>query len=177
MKISEYTEKTSLGDDDLILIVDDDDSLNKKVKGSNVKASIFGWTKYTVTRADLQAVGADTIELGTDIVPAGGILTGAKMKHSAAWTGGGITKVICELIDENNVQYIGDGVNRLNVFTAPGVNNGAQMTGINDSVSGASIPNHSAASKLRLRFTFTGGVRGDLTTGSVDVWIKLETVV
>jgi hypothetical protein len=148
-----------------------------KILKSALKTGLSGWVKYTKAYTAWTAAPADSVEIGTDIIPAGGVVTGVKIKHSAAFTGGAISKVVAQIIDANNRIYIGDGSNYPNIFGAPAATAGDVFPGKSRAADPPTIPSQSAASKLYCTLTFTGAGRAALTTGSIDIWVKIETVV
>jgi hypothetical protein len=172
-KISALTEKTDLADDDLFVIADSAVTGNKKVKAKNITKFINGWTKYTFDYSDFQpsAVPSSQLEVGSDIIPAGGLVTGVKVKHNTAFSGGAVSvaEVTCQ------ADYTGSGtffIGPLDVFTAPTATHGQQFTGINTPTPDT-IPNQGAASKFYVTLT-VDTIIDDLTQGEFDLWIKVE---
>jgi len=176
-KITALTEKTTIVADDLFVIADSAAPGNKKVKASNVKKFANGWIKYSFTFASFQpAAGISSqIEVGANIIPQGGLITGVKIKHSIAFGGGGITSADVEVYSDDTGPgsfYTGP----LSVFGAPAADFGKQFTGY-ATPSFSDIPSQAAASKFYLRLTVDGAhVINDLTAGALDVWVKTDTL-
>lgn len=134
-----------------------------------------GWVKYTIDYTDFQpeAGASKTINIlpspdALPIIPASGLVTGVKLKHSSQFLGNaGMTSIIAEVRDSSNGAY-----GLVDVFTVPSNINGAHYTGGQQS----SVPNHVAASNLTVTLTVDAGTIDELTQGEFDVWVKLEKV-
>ena len=97
------------------------------------------------------------------------MITGVKIKHSTAF-GGGATASATVRVKDANTNYYGLATD---VFIAPG----ATVGRFAQNFEFASIPNHTLASNISLELIIGGDIIDNLTTGTVDVWIKTEIVV
>jgi streptogramin lyase len=117
------------------------------------------WVKQTIGHAALSAAAiGNSVELFS--LRAGGVIHAVKVKHSAAFTGGGISAYTL------SVGVIGD-LDRyspaFDVFQAPG-NTVQQVSGI------IGTEDHGAAVSIRLAAISTGDNLDQATAGSVEVW-------
>lgn len=124
------------------------------------------WTKYTKTYAQLAAAStANDIELFS--LAAGEVVHAVKIKHSAAFTGGGASAYTLSVgIAGNLTKY----ASAFNVFQAPG-NTVLQLTNV------VGTENHGAATSIRLAAVSTGANLDLITAGSVDVWVLTSRAV
>lgn len=171
-KISALTALTTALNSDLLVIVDVATGITKKITVANFIKSGGGVVKVTKGFADFQPEPGATKSLVLTTIPAGGLITGVKMKHSAAFGDGGVGvgSATVEVLDDNATQYGGT----FDVFQAPGNTVGEAFTGMNGSL--GVIPNHSVASNLNVLLTLGGpGPSIDnLIAGSVDFFIEIK---
>lgn len=170
-----------------VLMYDDNGDEFKEIK-INETIAVFmgryntgsqGWVKYSFTYEDWQpaGVGIDLKNIILCDIPAGGIITGLKAKHSESFSGGGVTLTTFYIKDDNEYYYTDgdmDVTQAVGNFTgfffphAPLLN--AQTN------NETTFPNHAEASTLRAEL-YTNGVDLDgLDQGAIDVWVKIETV-
>lgn len=133
------------------------------MKITNDVATDHSWVKYTATYANFQPNGGNSGILTVGQIPAGAVVMAMKMKHSISFSGGTIATATVA-----STPYFPIG---FNVFSAPGDTNGTLATGLS-----GSILNHSSTTPITLTLTVSGDVIDSLTTGSVDLWLKYETV-
>jgi hypothetical protein len=116
------------------------------------------WTKYTVSFSALSAASAaNSIDLFS--LPARGIVHAVCIKHSASFTGGGLTNYTLA-VGPTEGKY----ASAFNVFQAPGTSTALLTLGCwnEDFVS---------ATQIKLWARASGGLLNAATAGSVDVWV------
>lgn len=118
------------------------------------------WVKYTFTYADF-STAATTNSLDLLSLPAGGIIQGVKIKHSAAFTGGAISAYTIQV---GIVGTLNKYASAFNVFQAPG-NTVQQLS------TTAGTENGGAATAIKVTATSTGANLNAATAGSVDIWV------
>lgn len=166
-RITDLTAYTQALGTDWLVIVDITTNTTKKILVSDFIKSGGGVIKVTKGFADFTGAGA-TKSISITSIPAGGIVTGAKMKHSAAFSGGTTATATAQLKDDNATTY---GA-AFNVFQAPGNTKGEVFSGMNGSA--GLIPDHSIATNLNCLLTLTGDITSNLTAGSIDFWIEVK---
>lgn len=117
--------------------------------------------KYTVSASEIAALGAFTTGIVTlDTLPAGAIVTGARIKHSVA------VNVATSL--SARLYFVTDlGAGALDVFAAPGTTIGThEITDVTPRVGLISGTN-----LLQMKFTNGGGNLSTVTAGSVDAYV------
>lgn len=121
------------------------------------------WIKVTKVFGDL-AAAALTNDIQLLSLAAGGFIHAAKIKHSAAFTGGAIATYTLSIgIVGNLTKY----APAFNVFQAPG-NTVLQASGL------AGSENHAAAVSIRLAAVSTVANLNAATAGSVDIWLLVS---
>lgn len=129
------------------------------------------WVKYTIPYTDSIFVAASTSATKTVLaVPAGGCITGVRVKHSTAFAGTGITALTLSG---------GDGTTA-NVYW-PAYDLMATVADTTQWLDGGCFSSSAAAHSIVLTFTATGANFGDgsataLTAGGVDVWLKVSVL-
>lgn len=123
------------------------------------------WTKYTVTNTDLSAASlTNDIELFS--LPAKSVISGVVISQSASFTGTGITAYTVSVgVSGNLAKY----ASAFDVFQAPG-DQVEQTSMVMD------MENKNAASSIRIAATSVGANLDQASTGSVDIWVKWETL-
>jgi len=131
------------------------------------KPIIPRWTKISKTYTDFATAGTtSTINLFT--VAAGTIIHSVKVKHSATFTGGGVTAATLSVgISGSLTKY----VNAHNVF---------QATGDTVQAIGPSAPtaeDHANTVTTQATLTTTTANTNALTSGTVDIWILYSQAI
>lgn len=123
------------------------------------------WTKYTLTEAAFTAAAMnESVTLFT--LPAGGVIHGVKIKHSTAFSGGGAAVVTISVgIVGNTTKY----ASAFDVFQATG----ATVYQLSTTAGGES---HAAPTAIVAELVSDVNV-GDLTAGSVDIWVLTSKAV
>lgn len=121
-----------------------------------------GRLKYTVSAAEMAALGAFTTGIITlDTLPAGAVVTMARIKHSTAVNIA--TSLSARLYFTTDL-----GSGALDVFAAVGTTIGThEITDVTPRVGLISGTN-----LLQMKFTNGGGNLSTITVGSVDCWIN-----
>lgn len=126
---------------------------------ANVDTAIARVTKYTISETAL--TDADTQQDITVYTRAAReVITGVRIKHSAAFTGGGLTAMTVQLGEGASPALYAPA---FNIFQAPG------DTILDDSDGFAALSHASGA--VLARFDSTGANVSAATAGSVDIWI------
>jgi hypothetical protein len=124
------------------------------------------WVKYTVTAAQLSAA-ATTSSITLLSLPAGGVIHGVKIKHSAAFTGGLLSAYTVSVgILGNLAKY----ASAYNVFQAAAVDNW-QITEVLGGEDQASAVN------ILVTAVSVGANVSAAAAGSVDIWVLRSTLV
>lgn len=124
------------------------------------------WRKYTLDFAALAAAAADKAVI-IYALPPGGVVHDAKLKHSAAFSGGAINAYTVEVgLVGSTEKYVAP----LNVFQAPGDT-------VLGSGKGRFIENHGAATDIIVTAKSAGANLDAATAGSVDIWLLTSKVV
>lgn len=116
---------------------------------------------YTVNAADISALGAATsgsIPLFT--LPAGGVITFTKVKHSAPVVGASVSAATAQVATSNNTYGTA-----FNVFQASGAE-------VFDFSGTAKKENHSTGTVVNLSVTSTGANLSAVTAGTIQVWVE-----
>lgn len=128
---------------------------------------IYPWVKYTKTYTDFSAAALYK-ELTLHVLPAGGTILASKIKHSAAFTGGGATNAIIQL-GLTGEDHRGDYMPGFDIFQTPG-SEVVIYSHINQA--------QDQSSPTNIIVTLNSDVNlNTLATGSVDIWIWVATVV
>jgi hypothetical protein len=140
--------------------VQGDGGLILDANGLQADPDVPRWRKYTVEHDDLQT-GGTTNHVELFQLPAGGVISGVKLKHSEAFAGSGITGYTVTVgvtgeLDRysapfNVLQAVGDAVH------------------LTERTIGAE--DHAAAKSIRLAATSVGGNLNQSSAGSLDVWV------
>lgn len=122
------------------------------------------WKKLTLTEADFTAAAAlESLTLMQ--LPAGAVIHTAKIKHSAAFTGGALSAFTLELgITGSLAKY----ASAFDVFSAPAATND-QVTTSGDEES------HDLATPILITARSTGGDVADATQGTVEIWLLVSS--
>jgi len=123
------------------------------------------WTKYTVSHTALQAAAlTNDIELLS--LPAKAMIQQIVIKHSAQFTGSGISSYTVSIgIASNFTKYTA----AFNVAQATS-DTARSITQAND------IESFSGATSIRIRATSTGAKLNQSSAGSVDVWVMTSVL-
>jgi len=129
----------------------------------------FGkWIKYTLDYTDFQPNATSTGYAVVLTAPALSNIVGFQMKHSASFTGGSISASDIAL-------WLGSGTSQLSVnldvFSAPAENNGVQNIAQHEIVLDIA-----STDGITLGLTLTDDIIDNLTAGSIDVWLKIDTL-
>lgn len=135
--------------------------------GSPIGGGGASWTKYTFSNTQLSDPGQQGKSVTIVTLPQKSVVTGVIVKHSKAFTGGAITAYNVS-IDSNNVGYAAYSPN-LDVFQSPADNI------FNSNIQQAPIF-QSAGDDVVISSSCEGGTLDEATQGSVDVWLKVETL-
>lgn len=177
-RISELTNTPTLQADDLFVIAQDSSVENRNVKAQAIKDFNNGWKKFSFSYTDFQpnATFQGELEVGLNIIPANGLVTGIKVKHTEAFGGGAITSAAVGVRStDTGAPFTNSYLNSVDVFVLPAPDYGEQFTGTFGSPTFNKIPNVGATSKFYIHLILDGlSAIDDLTTGAVDVWIKVD---
>ena len=127
---------------------------------------LLQWTKYTKTYVDLSAA-ANTNSITLLSLPAKGVIHAVVVKHSLAFSGGGITAYAVSVGISGDLTKFSS---YFDVFQAAG-NQVGQTSNV-----GAGIENFGAATTILLSASSVGGLLNAATSGSVDVWVLSSTI-
>ena len=117
-------------------------------------------TPFTISYSDLSAAAAgNSITLAT--LPAGTVLHGVVMKHSAAFTGGTISAYTVSVGLTGNVAKYATA---FDVFQAPG-------NTVGQASFGGYVENFGATTDIKISAAATGGLLNAATAGSLTVWL------
>ena len=121
------------------------------------------WKKIAVANTDFTPSGPVTT-IPLFILPAGSIIEGIKIKHSAAFVGGTVSAATLEVgITGTLSKY----ATAFDVFQAPG-----------DTVQQHSFvfdgEDHANPATISATLRTTGGSSGDLTAGAAEIWAKIS---
>lgn len=145
----------------------DDSTIGVDAQKLVAKAIIPRWVKVSKTHTDF-AAAATTSTINLFTLAAGSIVHSVKVKHSATFTGGGVTAATLSVgIAGTLTKY----VNAHNVF---------QATGDTVLAIGPSTPtaeNHASTVTVQATLTTTTANTNALTSGTVDVWILYSQAV
>lgn len=123
-------------------------------------AAVPTWTKYTVPYSAF-SVAANTNAITLFTLPAGGFILGVKIKHSTAFSGGGLTAYTISVgITGNDTKF----ASPFDVFQAVS-GTAFQATQNFDS------EDHDNPTTINIVATSTGDTLDNVTAGSVDVWV------
>lgn len=124
------------------------------------------WIKFSKTHTDLQAAATtNNIELYS--MPAGGVISGVKVKHSVQFAGTGITQYDVSLGIAGTLEQFAP---KFTVSVAVG-NTAFQIVNTVDS------ENHGAVVSVRLAAYSTGANLSASTAGTVEIWLLLSKAV
>lgn len=130
----------------------------------------LAWVKVTKTYTDLAAANT-TNQITVYTLPAKGIVHGAALKTTAAFSGGAIATYSLDLGDSTSASGYVNGYN------------GALFTGANWSGSGAKLTHGATGSNdltatmpIYLQATSTGANLDQATAGSVEIWLLISTM-
>ena len=124
------------------------------------------WLKFTVAETAFTAA-ATTEDIELFALAAGGVIHGVKVKHSASFTGGGLTAFTVSVgISGELAKY----ASAFDVFQAA-ANTTFQLSNSFGS------ENHGATTSIRIAAASTTANVADATAGSVDVWVLVSEVV
>lgn len=146
--------------DSKLYFMDDSSTEFDLTAASALSADTLVWTKYTFSEAAFTA-GATSESIELFSLAAAGVIHGVKIKHSTAFTGGGLTAFTVE------VGIVGDEskyAQAFNVFQATS-NTTFQLSSVLGS------ENHGAATSIKITARSTGANVSAATAGSVDVWV------
>ncbi len=153
---------------DSVILVFDGASADWHIVADNrsVPATTPQWVKVNKTFTDFSDPSG-TKSITAYALPAGGVIHAAKVKQSAAFTGGGASAVTISLGVSGDESRFLPG---FDVFPAPG-NTVFAISGTVDSIDQATPVNILATA------VETGGNLEDLTTGAVDIWLLVSVAV
>lgn len=124
------------------------------------------WKKIVVANTDFTPSGPVTT-IPLFILPAGSIIEGIKIKHSAAFTGGSVSAATIEVGVTGNLDKY---ASTFDVFQAPG-----------DTVQQHSLvfdgEDHANPATISATLRTTGGNSGDLTAGTAEIWSKISRAI
>lgn len=131
--------------------------------------------KYTVTAADIAKLGAFTTgDIILDVLPAGSIVTTARIKHSVAVAGaaGPITASTARLM----LGATALNAAALDVYAAVNTTDSTTVTGLTNVISPNALD---ATTNLVMRITETGATTGlsDVTAGTIDAWVDYKVLL
>lgn len=134
--------------------------------------SKYGHLKYTVTLADIVALGAAlTGDITLDTLPPGAVIHGASIHASTPVSGGTIATATAQL--KMNSTLIGPAA--ANVFTGSGVENtaGLFLAAVGTQIGVANLGTNNT---LKLTLTTTTGNLNAATAGQIDVIVTYSVL-
>lgn len=135
--------------------------------GTNLAAPIPGtssaWIKVSKAYTDFSAA-ARTNSITILSLPAGGIITAVKLKHSTAFSGGAISAYTIS-VGVGSTTYVAKYLGAFDVFQATG----ATVFAVSGTVDSES---HSGAVNITATATSVGADLDAATAGVVDFWIS-----
>lgn len=151
-------------------LVISDVGASTSLSGGSVGSQYPGWVKVTKTYSDF-AAAATTNDIEVYSLPAKGVLHGVVLKHTAAFTGGGILAYgVTAGVTGNLTKY---GTSN-NVFNAP--SDTTFMTARNNEDDLPDLLNFGAATSIRVRASSTGANLDQATSGSLDIYLLVSTL-
>jgi hypothetical protein len=139
------------------------------LSGATVIGLGGGWTKYTKTFADLAAAAASN-DIQILSLPAGGVILGIIVRHTAEFQAPGLmTYVLSVGVAGNATKYTAG----LSVNVAP---DATTHKGFYPNATTTGVESFTGATSIRLFATSTGADLDDATQGSVDIWVKTDTL-
>jgi len=165
---SDYTEVDDIIDDDILLV---ERQINGIKKLFALPIGILNRccvaAKFIVDYTQFQPNGGVSGQVSLFKLPAAGIMTMIKIKHSVPFTGGAVSSAGLLVKDTT----IGTGYYSIfDVFQPVAPNTGYQATGMELQT----IPDQFTASNIVIELSVGGGVINDLTNGQAEIWIKYE---
>lgn len=141
-------------------------ALTNTLSAKPIVSPTAGRLKYTVSAAEMVALGAFTTGIiNLDTLPAGAIVTSARIKHSTAV--GIATSLSARLYFTTDL-----GAGALDVFAAVGTTIGThEITDVTPRVGLISGTN-----LLQMKFTNGGANMSTITAGSIDAWISYHVL-
>lgn len=163
-------------------VVKHSDGYEEPISGDGLSTLLFPIVQlhFEIDYTDFQpnATASGSIALGTLSIPAGGIITMIKTKHSVIWTGAGVTAALLRIRDSTGITYLGDTLTKYNMSVPVAPTVGAFYTGTSNLVVGDGIPSHTTATDLIAALTITGGGSiDDLVSGVTDIWVEMRVVL
>ena len=123
-------------------------------------------TKITKTFTDISAA-LNTNDISLFSLPAGGFIEMVKIKHSVAFTGGGLTGLTLSV---GPVGFLDKYSELVDVFQAV-----SDTTYCINFLPGSE--DHGSATDIRLSAVSTGGFIDNATQGSADIWVKYAEAI
>jgi hypothetical protein len=147
-----------------------------KNKVTAISPAVGQHKKYTVTLADIQALGAFTTgDIILDVLPPGAIVLTSRIKHSVPIAGaaGPISAATARLMFGATALAAG----AIDVYAATTTTDSTSITGLTNVISPTALDGTSTTN-LVMRITQTGATTGfsDVTAGSIDAWVDYKVL-